>query len=175
MNPNNIRQELFALTYGSVVRNILKEYEEDEDMANKQMEELGYSMGQKMIEEFLSKENNICKSFKEVGESIIKAFDMFYQISAKLKINGKKEISILFNSNPLDTFLFLSKSNSELLVSNILCGNIRGALSAVNINTKAIFAKDRLQTEFEGKKEEGLYSYEIKVFLIPVSSGIITK
>ncbi|PRD20821.1 UNVERIFIED_CONTAM: Trappc3 [Trichonephila clavipes] len=48
--------ELFALTYGSLVSQILKDYENDEDV-NKQLERMGHNIGVRIVEDFLARTN----------------------------------------------------------------------------------------------------------------------
>ena len=46
--------ELFTLTYGAIVQQILKDYE-DVDATNEQLEKMGYNIGIRLIDEFLAK------------------------------------------------------------------------------------------------------------------------
>ena len=46
--------ELFSLTYGAIVTQVLKDYEEV-DATNEQLEKMGYNIGVRLIDEFLAK------------------------------------------------------------------------------------------------------------------------
>lgn len=46
--------ELFTLTYGALVTQLIKDYEEDGEV-NKQLDKIGYNIGIRLIEDFLSR------------------------------------------------------------------------------------------------------------------------
>ncbi|KAG1085430.1 hypothetical protein G6F42_021401 [Rhizopus arrhizus] len=51
---DKINAELFTLTYGSMVVQLVKDFE-DYGEVNKQLEKMGYNIGQRMIEDFLAR------------------------------------------------------------------------------------------------------------------------
>ena len=64
--------ELFALTYGALVVQLVQDYEDYAEV-NKQLEKMGYNIGTRLIEEFLAKSSlGRCTDFKDVGEVIAK-------------------------------------------------------------------------------------------------------
>jgi len=72
LKTEKINAELFSLTYGSVVTQLIKDYE-DYNEVNKQLEKMGYNIGCRLIEDFLAKTNiPRCKDFKETAEVISK-------------------------------------------------------------------------------------------------------
>jgi hypothetical protein len=165
MKGVNIRNELLSLTYGSIVRQAIEDNEGDIETANKQIETIGFNMGQRMIDEFLAKsECEPCKNFKEVAEKVCLGFKMFLGVDCKMNVKNEQEYSYIFAENPLDENVTLSDDHENLDYSNIICGMIRGALSAVNLRVKCYFVNDRLQKE---KKGQGNSSspYEIKLEL----------
>lgn len=46
--------ELFTLTYGALVSQLIKDHEKDEDV-NKQLDKIGYNIGVRLIEDFLAR------------------------------------------------------------------------------------------------------------------------
>lgn len=69
---NSLRMQLFALTYGALVVQLIQDYE-DYDEVNKELEKMGYNIGTRLIEDFLAKSNlGRCADFKEVGEVVAK-------------------------------------------------------------------------------------------------------
>jgi hypothetical protein len=65
--------ELFALTYGALVVQLIQDYDQDYDEVNKQLEKMGYNIGTRLIEDFLARSGlGRCADFKEVGEVIAK-------------------------------------------------------------------------------------------------------
>jgi len=47
--------ELFTLTYGSLVAQLIKDYEEPSEV-NKQLEKMGHNIGMRLIDDFLAHE-----------------------------------------------------------------------------------------------------------------------
>ncbi|KAK3427135.1 hypothetical protein EUGRSUZ_F03430 [Eucalyptus grandis] len=67
-----VNAELFTLTYGAIVRQLLTDLEEVEEV-NKQLDQMGYNIGIRLIDEFLAKSNvGRCVDFKETAEMIAK-------------------------------------------------------------------------------------------------------
>ena len=149
--------ELFALTYGVLVTQIIADYE-DLTLVNEQLESLGFNIGVRLIDEYLAKQRDGgsagCRNFLVVGESIAKiGFKMFLGVQCDVKDTsvvpsqdkaGLKSFSLLLPENPLTTFVDLPSSHENLKYSNILCGVIRGSLSAINMKVKCTFKKDVL-------------------------------
>lgn len=65
--------ELFTLTYGALVAQLLKDYE-DSDSVNRQLDKIGYNMGLRMIDDFLAKNPTIakCADMREVADVLAK-------------------------------------------------------------------------------------------------------
>jgi hypothetical protein len=64
--------ELFALTYGALVVQLIQDYEDYAEV-NKQLEKMGYNIGTRLIEDFLAKSGlGRCADFREVGEVVAK-------------------------------------------------------------------------------------------------------
>lgn len=62
--------ELFTLTYGTLVSQLLKDYE-NVDEVNKQLERMGYNIGIRLIEDFLARTGSgRCYDFKDTAEKI---------------------------------------------------------------------------------------------------------
>ncbi|KAG5578919.1 hypothetical protein H5410_049546 [Solanum commersonii] len=71
-NVERVNAELFTLTYGAIVRQLLTDLEEVEEV-NKQLDQMGYNIGIRLIDEFLAKSNvSRCIDFKETAEVIAK-------------------------------------------------------------------------------------------------------
>ena len=160
----NIRAEMLALTYGCVVSQLIKDYNDLEEI-NKRLELYGYNIGSRLIDEFLAKSNTeYCGSFKEIGEKIAKVgFKMFLGIEASVitaKEDETKSFTLSFPENPLDMYVELPKNLQNLEYSNVICGAIRGALNAINLRVKCYFLKDKIRA-----KDSNAKSYEIYVEL----------
>eukprot|EP00761_Pharyngomonas_kirbyi_P009517 gb/GECH01009533.1/.p1 GENE.gb/GECH01009533.1/~~gb/GECH01009533.1/.p1 ORF type:complete len:190 (+),score=29.09 gb/GECH01009533.1/:1-570(+) len=141
---DKINSELLTLTYGALVTQILKDYE-DAEQTNIQLDKMGYSMGLRLIEEFLAKTqlSNPCRTFRDAADTISKVgFRMFLGIS-DVKVEGwnqdNTEFSLIIppKQNPLEDFVELPlQYRNKLWYSNLLCGVIRGALEMVQMRVK---------------------------------------
>ncbi|KAF8892467.1 NO signaling/Golgi transport ligand-binding domain-containing protein [Infundibulicybe gibba] len=77
-----INAELFALTYGALVVQLIQDYEDYAEV-NKQLEKMGYNIGTRLIEDFLAKSGvGRCADFRDVGEVISKVgFKSFLNVT----------------------------------------------------------------------------------------------
>eukprot|EP00606_Chrysophyceae_sp_TOSAG23-5_P001609 GSChrysophyteH2.ASY1.ANO1.1151.1 assembled CDS len=75
-----VNAELFSLTYGSLVTQVIQDYEEV-DKINIQLEKMGHSIGVRLIDELLAKSglgSGPPCTFRETADVIAKvAFKMF--------------------------------------------------------------------------------------------------
>ncbi|KYQ92824.1 trafficking protein particle complex subunit 3 [Tieghemostelium lacteum] len=163
-----INSELFTLTYGALVTQLIKDYE-DIEQVNIKLEQMGYNIGIRLIEEFLAKSNiGRCADFMETAEVIAKVgFKMFLGVTATVidQDPDKREFHLILDDNPLIDFVELPEQyKHKLYYSNILCGVIRGALEMVQMKVKCTFMKCTLSDET---------SSDIKVVLEEVLSDMI--
>jgi trafficking protein particle complex subunit 3 len=133
-----VNAELVTLTYGTIVSQLCADYESDYVQVNQQLDKMGYNIGMRLIEDFLSKSNiPRCGNFRETADMISKVgFKMFLNITPVVTnwTADNKSFSLLFDENPLADFVELpddGRAQDELWFSNILCGILRGALEMV--------------------------------------------
>ncbi|KAG7396509.1 Trafficking protein particle complex subunit 3 [Phytophthora boehmeriae] len=144
-----VNGELFALTYGSLVTQLIKDFE-DLKVVNQQLDSMGYNIGVRLVDEFLAKSGvTHCPDFKETAEVVAKvAFKMFLGINVEVSQWNAEgtACSLLIYDNPLTEFVELPPSAYGVLwYSNVLCGVLRGALEMVQMRVEAQFVKDVLQ------------------------------
>lgn len=69
--------ELVTLTYGTIVAQLCKDFDSDYVEVNKQLDKMGYNIGLRLIEDFLSKSNiGRCSNFRETAEAISKVLSI---------------------------------------------------------------------------------------------------
>ncbi|KAL0399275.1 UNVERIFIED_CONTAM: Trafficking protein particle complex subunit [Sesamum radiatum] len=147
-SPPSPNAELFTLTYGAIVRQLLTDLEEVEEV-NKQLDQMGYNIGVRLVDEFLAKSNvSRCVDFRETAEVIAKVgFKMFLGVTASVT-NWDAEgttCSIILEDNPLVDFVELPDTCQGLYYCNILSGVIRGALEMVSMKTEVTWLRDMLR------------------------------
>ncbi|KAJ7510080.1 transport protein particle complex subunit [Mycena galericulata] len=167
--PEKVNAELFALTYGALVVQLIQDYE-DYSEVNKQLEKMGYNIGTRLIEDFLAKSGvGRCADFKEVGEVVSKVgFKSFLNITPTVthaavppppspgrpastgpasQANVGSSFTLTLDENPLAEFVELPDEVLEggLWFSNVLCGVIRGALEMVQMQVQVDFVSDVLR------------------------------
>jgi hypothetical protein len=154
--------ELFALTYGSLVTELVRDYEDPIEV-NAQLERIGHSIGVRCVDEFLSKadiaglgSHVMCSNLRDTAETIAKiGFRMFLGIQAEVGNYSadQKSFSIYIQENPLATFVELPPGDEtsgsddlrKLKYSNLYCGVIRGALEQVNLKVECSIIRDTLK------------------------------
>lgn len=148
MPPERINAEIFTLTYGSIVRQLLTDLE-DVDAVNKELDKMGYNIGTRLIDEFLAKTNTQrCLDFRDAADKVAKAgFKMFLGVTAAATnwTSDGSACSIVLEENPLADFVELPEAYTGLVYCNILCGVIRGALEMVGILVECHFVRDMLK------------------------------
>jgi trafficking protein particle complex subunit 3 len=122
------------LTYGALVSQLLRDYENAEDV-NRQLERMGYNIGVRIIEDFLARTTTgRCTDMKDTAEKIQNAFKMYLGISPSVTnwSAGNDEFSLVFDQNPMTEFVELPETYINLKYCNLLCGIIRGACEMVS-------------------------------------------
>lgn len=139
--------ELFTLTYGALVSQLLKDYENVEDV-NKQLDRMGYNIGIRLIEDFLARtQSTRCYDFKETAEKIQLAFRIYLGISPNISnwnASGD-EFSLIFETNPMLEFVELPDNCTNLKYCNVLTGVLRGACEMVQLDITSKFIQDQLK------------------------------
>ena len=154
-----ISSELLSLTYGVFVAKLIREADDHSaEQVNKQLEQIGFNMGCRMIDDFFARsraQNQVpCKDFRQTMEVLAKqAFKMFLGVYADVSWdqNGQgQSCSLILRDNPLSDFVVLPPQiRNELWYSNVLTGIIRGALEMINLKVRATFVKDTLRGDNE--------------------------
>ncbi|KAF8682706.1 protein particle complex subunit [Rhizoctonia solani] len=157
-----INAELFTLTYGALVVQLIQDYEDYAEV-NKQLDKMGYNIGTRLIEDFLARSSlGRCSDFREVGEVVAKVgFKTFLNIAPIVvhsntsapATNGATgtgstpTFNLILDENPLADFVELPDEALQggLWFSNVLCGVLRGALEMVQMQVEATFISDVLR------------------------------
>ncbi|TPP56936.1 Trafficking protein particle complex subunit [Fasciola gigantica] len=154
-DSKRVTTELFTLTYGSLVANIVKDFDTDAEI-NEQLDKIGFNMGLRLVEDYLARGNpGRCNDFRETANAVVKVtvyvylhgFKIFLGITptvTKISAAGD-EFSLILENNPLTEFVDLPPEHPKLFYSNVLAGAIRGALHNVQLEVDAKFVQDQLR------------------------------
>ncbi|KAJ1491084.1 trafficking protein particle complex subunit 3 [Baffinella frigidus] len=141
---DKINAEVFTLTYGAMVQQLLKDHE-DINEVNAQLDKMGYSIGQRLIDELLAKCNlGACADLRETAEVMSKVgFKMFLGVAANVAgwNQAETEFSLLLQENPLTDLVELPEELRGLKYCNVLCGVLRGALEMINLRVECDYLK----------------------------------
>ncbi|KAJ1892835.1 hypothetical protein LPJ66_006110, partial [Kickxella alabastrina] len=149
-NVEKVNAELFIFTYGSLVVQLVKDYE-DYGAVNKQLDKMGYNIGVRLIDDILARTSiDRCADLQTTAEVISKVgFRVFLNISPVVSgwSADTKEFSLLLEDNPLNDFCELPPRaiKDGLWYSNVLCGVIRGALEMMQMQVEVWFVRDVLR------------------------------
>ena len=146
-DSKKVNSDLFILTYGAIVAQLVKDFENAEEV-NKQLDKMGYNIGLRLIEDFLAKTNTAkCQDFKDVADKIQNAFRIYLGFAPTLTnwSASNDEFSIVIDQNPLTEYVELPDNLINLRYCNLLCGVIRGALEMVQIEAQVSFVQDYLR------------------------------
>jgi len=111
-----IQSELFTLTYGVLVAQLLEDIE-DTSVINSKLDKIGYNIGIRLIDDIFARNSSLtrCKDFQETAESIIKyGFQPYLNMIPRIDgWNEKKdEFSISLDNNILTEFVELNEISS---------------------------------------------------------------
>lgn len=69
---DKVNAELVTLTYGTIVAQLCKDFEDDYPEINRQLDKMGYNIGLRLIEDYLAKSNTMkrCSNFRETADMI---------------------------------------------------------------------------------------------------------
>jgi hypothetical protein len=148
LDSKRVSSELVTLTYGALVSQLLADLEDVEDV-NKHLERMGYNIGVRLIEDFLSRSGSgRCNDFRDAAEKLQLGFRMFFGMSPSISnwSPNADEFSLILDTNPLTDFVELPDNLlGYLKYSNLLVGIIRGACEMVQMEVACWFAQDVLK------------------------------
>ncbi|KAJ2013154.1 hypothetical protein GGI03_000165 [Coemansia sp. RSA 2337] len=149
-NAEKISAELFIFTYGSLVVQLVKDYE-DYAAVNKQLDKMGYNIGVRLVDDMMARTSlERCSGFSATAEVIAKiGFKLFLNVVPTVTnwSADAKEFSLILDDNPFNDFCELPpKAVADgLWYSNVLCGVLRGALEMMQMQTEVVYVRDVLR------------------------------
>lgn len=145
-----VSSELVSLTYGALVAQLVKDLE-DVDQVNAKLDQMGESIGSRLVDEVLAKSGvrRCGGSFREAISSVAQlGFRMYWNTVPRVtgwNEEGTRCVLLFPTETPLETFVDIPDKLRGLSYSQVLCGVIRGSLSSVSIVTECTIIKDRLR------------------------------
>ncbi|QPG73672.1 transport protein particle 22 kDa subunit [Brettanomyces nanus] len=147
-----VNSELFTLTYGSIVAQLCKDFNYNYDEVNNELFQMGYSIGIRLIDEFLQKTQlSRCVNLKDTAEIVSKiGFKIFLNITPTVAhwAADYRSFGLILTENPLADFVELpddGKASKKLWYSNILCGVLKGCFEMVQLDCDVSFIQDTLK------------------------------
>ncbi|VDO32314.1 unnamed protein product [Onchocerca flexuosa] len=152
-----ISGELFTLTYGALVAELLRDLESPLAV-NRQLDKMGYNIGLRLADDLLAKNSQIqrCTDMHQVADVLAKVALRSYlgenvleSVTAQVSNwNARNdEFSLVLESNPLAEFVEVpSELAQDLRYSQILCGAIRGALEMMHMEVQTFIVQEQSQS-----------------------------
>jgi trafficking protein particle complex subunit 3 len=136
--------ELFALTYGALVGELLRDLEKS-DLISAELDRMGHSMGLRGMEELLSTQQQQSpdlnaaiavgnSSFPETAAVLQTALKMFFGVSTDEAHSTLDSYSLLFVDNPFTIFVELPDDYAGLEYCALLTGWCRGCLEVLQMD-----------------------------------------
>jgi trafficking protein particle complex subunit 3 len=136
--------ELFALTYGALVGELLRDLEKS-DLISAELDRMGHSMGLRGMEELLSTQQQQSpdlnaaiavgnSSFPETAAVLQTALKMFFGVSTDEAHSTQDSYSLLFVDNPFTIFVELPDDYAGLEYCALLTGWCRGCLEVLQMD-----------------------------------------
>uniref|UniRef100_A0A915PHK2 Trafficking protein particle complex subunit n=1 Tax=Setaria digitata TaxID=48799 RepID=A0A915PHK2_9BILA len=158
IDSKKISGELFTLTYGALVAELLRDLESP-IAVNRQLDKIGYNIGLRLADDLLAKNSQIqrCTDMHQVADVLAKVAFRSYlgendnsaRVSAQVSnwSAGNDEFSLILESNPLAEFVEVpSELAQDLRYSQILCGAIRGALEMMHMEVQVFIVQEHSQS-----------------------------
>merc|ERR1712223_1507081 len=102
--PGMVSGELFLLTYGALVAQILKDNENDSEKVNQELDKIGYNIGVRLVEDYLRITNRTvqCRNFWNLCDELREGFKLFLNVKPKMKKSATShDFSLVLDTNPL--------------------------------------------------------------------------
>jgi hypothetical protein len=146
MSDKYVSVELFALSYGSLVRAIVKETNNVED-ANAKLAKIGTSIGNRIADDIVVHcENARFKSLRQAGEMLVDyAFKTYLGITATLQdVSENKLVIRLGDNTPVTRFVTIPPEYEGLVYLMPLLGAIKAVLAMLHYSVEVTMKSDRL-------------------------------
>ena len=129
--------ELFALTYGALVAELVRDLEQT-DKIQQELDRMGHSMGIRCIEEVLAKASELrVQTFSDTKNVVKVAFRMFWGLTVDIAPAVDADASsftLRFSDNPLTIFVELPDDRQDLEYSQLFAGMLRGMLEMLQFD-----------------------------------------
>ncbi|VDM62408.1 unnamed protein product [Angiostrongylus costaricensis] len=147
--------ELFSLTYGALVTEMLQDYE-DPKQVNIRLDKIGFNMGTRLADDFLAKNAHVpkCTDCRQIADVLSKnAIPAYLGVPATVSnwSSGDREFSLIIENNPLTELVEVPSSLSALNYSQVLAGAIRGGLEALHFKVYSSVIENPTNTEIKIK------------------------
>ncbi|CAJ0599455.1 unnamed protein product [Cylicocyclus nassatus] len=156
--PKKMSAELFSLTYGALVTEMLRDYE-DPKQVNMRLDKIGFNMGTRLADDFLAKNAHVakCTDCRQIADVLSKnAIPTYLGVPATVSNwgGGDREFSLIIENNPLTELVEVPASLSSLNYSQIIAGAIRGGLEALHFKVYSSVIENPTNTEIKIKFDQ---------------------
>ena len=145
MSDRYVNVELFALTYGSLVRAIVKETNNIDD-ANAKLMKIGTSLGNRITDDIVVHQDNYnIKTFKQACQLLVDSFKSYLGVTAQTVDFADKRVVLRLVDNPITRYVTIPLENEGLIYLNPLLGAIKTLLAMLHFSTEVKLIQDKLK------------------------------
>jgi len=140
-----IQSELFTLTYGVLVAQILEDVE-DTAKVNTKLDKIGHSIGVRLIDDIFARNLSLerCKNLKDTADALVTyGFKPYLGITPKITdwSDKQNEFTLVLDQNPLTDFVELNEPEqfTKELESNLGVGDqVNSAIEQLELDDTAV-------------------------------------
>ena len=157
-----VNTELFTLSYGSLVRSIVKETNNIED-ANSKLAKIGTNIGNRITDDFVvNYEKTRFKNLREACDSLVEYFlKHYFGINSSITESSENRCVIRFGDNAISRYVKIPAEYDGLVYLQPILSSIKTTLSLLHFNVEVNMIHDMLRSsdynEIEIKLIEILY------------------
>ena len=145
MSDKGVNVELFSLTYGSLVRSIVKETNNIDD-ANAKLAKIGVNIGNRITDDFVvHAEKCRFKNLREACQMLVDySFKQYLGITATLAEQSDSRCLITFSDNPITRYVVIPQVYQGLIYLMPLLSAIKKSLELLHYSVEVNLIQDML-------------------------------
>ncbi|KAH0793854.1 Trafficking protein particle complex subunit 3 [Histomonas meleagridis] len=146
MSDKYVNVELFALTYGSLVRSIAKETNNIED-ANAKLFKIGTSIGNRITDDLVVHQDSYnIKTFRQACDLIAGSFKTYLGVTCHQIDQSENSVTFRITENPITRYVTIPLEYDGLVYLTPLLGALKTIFEMLHFSTEVKLVVDSLRS-----------------------------